>query len=204
MLRNEADIEAKIEKDGERKAHIYNGYRPHFELMKGKFTSGQLSFDQECIKENESAIARVKFIFPEGYPNCLWIGKKVPISEGEMRVGYATIIKTYNEVLDCKSKKIAILDGRDFSDIYGFYGEIQKHLTKNLGWKIGNNLDALNDILRGGFGFHECDESIRVLWLYSDKSKQDLGEDIFNRIVQVFKEHENKENELILRQELFE
>lgn len=77
-------------------------------------------------------------------------------------------------------------------------------MTKNLDGKIGNNLYALNDILRGGFGFHEYDEPIRVLWLYSDKSKQDLGEDIFNRIVQVFEENENKEMKLILRGELFE
>lgn len=202
MLRQAADVEAIIEKDGERKVHIYNGYRPYFELMKGQFTSGQLSFDQECIKENESAIARVKFIFPEGYPNCLWIGRKVPISEGKIAVGYATIIKIYNEVLDCNSKKVAILDGRDFSDLYGFYGEVQKHLTKNFDRTIGNNLDDLNDILRGGF--HEYDEPIRVLWLYSDKSKQDLGEDIFNRIVQVFEENETKEMKLILRGELFE
>ena len=45
-----------------------------------------------------------------------------------------------------------ILDGNAFSDMEGFYCEIDRLLTKDLTWKTGHNLHAFNDILRGGFG----------------------------------------------------
>ena len=37
----------------------------------------------------------------------------------------------------------------------GFYDEVEQVFTCGLDWKIGRNLDAFNDILRGGFGRHE-------------------------------------------------
>jgi hypothetical protein len=49
------------------------------------------------------------------------------------------------------------------------------HFTKDPGWKIGRNLDAFNDMLRGGFGVHEYEEPIQLIWLHSDKSRKDLG-----------------------------
>ena len=48
-------------------------------------------------------------------------------------------------------------------------------MTKNLDWKIGRNLDAFNDVLRGGFGAFEYEEPIAIVWEHSDKSKSDLG-----------------------------
>ena len=50
--------------------------------------------------------------------------------------------------------KTFILDGNNFTDMEGFYNEINKLLTKNLHWKTGHNLNAFNDLLRGGFGVH--------------------------------------------------
>ncbi|MBO4749222.1 MAG: barstar family protein, partial [Lachnospiraceae bacterium] len=50
-------------------------------------------------------------------------------------------------------KEITI-DGNRFSDIEGFYTEIDRLLTRDLDWKTGHNLNAFNDLLRGGFGFH--------------------------------------------------
>ena len=46
--------------------------------------------------------------------------------------------------------KTFLLDGNNFSDMEGFYDEIDKLLTKNLQWKTGHNLNAFNDLLRGG------------------------------------------------------
>lgn len=43
-----------------------------------------------------------------------------------------------------------ILDGNTFHDKEGFYCEIDKLLTKGLEWKNGHNLNAYNDMLRGG------------------------------------------------------
>ena len=38
--------------------------------------------------------------------------------------------------------KTFLLDGNNFSDMEGFYDEIDKLLTKNLQWKTGHNLNA--------------------------------------------------------------
>lgn len=67
------------------------------------------------------------------------------------------------------------IDGNKFSNLNEFYDEIELKLTNGLGWKIGRNLDALNDVLDGGFGVHEINENIELIWLNSGKSKLDLG-----------------------------
>jgi len=67
------------------------------------------------------------------------------------------------------------LDGNDFSILLSFYSEVGKVFTKDLGWEIGRNLDAFNDVLRGGFGVYDCEEPIQLIWLHSDKSRMDLG-----------------------------
>ena len=74
--------------------------------------------------------------------------------------------------------KTFLLDGNNFSDLEGFYDEIDKLLTKNLQWKTGHNLNAFNDLLRGGFGVHEYGESITIRWTNYDKSKKELGDEI--------------------------
>ena len=52
--------------------------------------------------------------------------------------------------------KTLLLDGNDFSTLLSFYSAVEKVFTKDLGWKIGRNLDAFNDVLRGGFGIGAC------------------------------------------------
>ena len=71
--------------------------------------------------------------------------------------------------------KEIIIDGSKFSDVAGFYDEIERQLTHELDWRIGRNLNALNDVLRGGFGVHQYGEPIALTWLHSNKSKADLG-----------------------------
>lgn len=71
--------------------------------------------------------------------------------------------------------KIFILDGNSFSDMDGFYCEIEKLLTKNLQWKTGHNLDSFNDLLCGGFHVHGYNEPITIRWINFEKSKKDLG-----------------------------
>ena len=81
--------------------------------------------------------------------------------------------------------KTFILDGNRFDSMEGFYCEIDRLLTKDLTWKTGHNLNAYNDLLRGGFGVHEYGEPIIIQWLNYEKSKRDLGEAQFWRIVEV-------------------
>lgn len=68
-----------------------------------------------------------------------------------------------------------IIDGSKFSNLEEFYDEMERILTKNLTWRVGRNLDAFNDLLRGGFGVHEYGEALAIKWLHADKSRCDLG-----------------------------
>ena len=74
--------------------------------------------------------------------------------------------------------KTFILDGNNFSNMEGFYHEIDKLLTKNLQWKTGHNLNAFNDLLCGGFNVHEYNEPITIRWINYGKSKKDLGDEM--------------------------
>lgn len=72
--------------------------------------------------------------------------------------------KLWKNLLFIRRKHIIkefILDGNNFNDIDGFYNEIDRLLTKDLTWKTGHNLDAFNDLLRGGFSvFDETVKSV--------------------------------------------
>ena len=52
-------------------------------------------------------------------------------------------------------REVFTIDGRRFSNMAGFYDEVERVLTFGLDRKIGRNLNAFNDILRGGFWRHE-------------------------------------------------
>jgi RNAse (barnase) inhibitor barstar len=67
------------------------------------------------------------------------------------------------------------IDGNNFSNLAEFYDEIELKLTSGLNWKIGRNLNAFDDVLDGGFGVHELNENLELIWLNSEKSKSDLG-----------------------------
>jgi RNAse (barnase) inhibitor barstar len=70
------------------------------------------------------------------------------------------------------SKKIYTLDGNNFSTLEGFYDEITNVIiAPDVYW--GRNLDAFNDILRGGFG--TPDEGFILVWKHAYKSRKDLG-----------------------------
>ena len=75
------------------------------------------------------------------------------------------------------NQKTILLDANRFSTLASFYQEVENTCTKNLGWSIGRNLDAFNDVLRGGFGVHDYEEPVQLIWLNSDKSRKDLGWD---------------------------
>jgi RNAse (barnase) inhibitor barstar len=68
-----------------------------------------------------------------------------------------------------------VLDGNQFHDLPSFYDEVERTMTKDLGWDFGRNLDAFNDVLRGGFGVYDYEEPVRLIWRHSYKSRADLG-----------------------------
>ena len=67
-----------------------------------------------------------------------------------------------------------VIDGSRFSDIGGFYDEMEHILTKDLSWRTGRNMDAFHDLLRGGFGVFEYGESVDFFWIHSEKSSASM------------------------------
>ena len=63
------------------------------------------------------------------------------------------------------------IDGTNFSTLEGFYDEISQSVIPGAAW--GRNLDAFNDILRGGFGTPANGFTLR--WKNHDISRHSLG-----------------------------
>lgn len=84
-----------------------------------------------------------------------------------------------------------VINGAKFSTEKGFYKEVERKLTLGLDYNIGRNLNAFNDVLRGGFGAFECDEKIILRWKNLNKSRERLNERLMNRILEILNNHEN-------------
>jgi RNAse (barnase) inhibitor barstar len=69
------------------------------------------------------------------------------------------------------AKAVYEIDGRDFSTLEEFYEVVSRVLIPGATW--GRNLDAFNDILRGGFGTAEGGFVLR--WKNSAVSRERLG-----------------------------
>jgi RNAse (barnase) inhibitor barstar len=69
------------------------------------------------------------------------------------------------------SKVALTIDGERFSTLDEFYEEVSRKLIPGAEW--GRNLDAFNDILRGGFGTPE--EGFVLVWRRSALSRERLG-----------------------------
>ncbi|SRR6266545_188096 len=68
---------------------------------------------------------------------------------------------------------LLIIDGARFNDLEGFYDEVSQRLVPGAAW--GRNLDAFNDILRGGFGTPVGEWILR--WQNANLSRERLGYD---------------------------
>jgi RNAse (barnase) inhibitor barstar len=68
-------------------------------------------------------------------------------------------------------KAVYEIDGRDFATLEEFYGVVSRVLIPGAKW--GHNLDAFNDILRGGFGTPEG--GFILLWKNSAVSRRAAG-----------------------------
>ncbi|RYE19280.1 MAG: hypothetical protein EOP45_12880 [Sphingobacteriaceae bacterium] len=56
-------------------------------------------------------------------------------------------------------QKRLVIEGDRIFDIPSFYAEINRVLMLDEDWQIGHSLDALNDLLYGGFGEIKQNES---------------------------------------------
>ncbi|NDV79524.1 barstar family protein [Dysgonomonas sp. 511] len=71
--------------------------------------------------------------------------------------------------------KTIVIDGSKIHDIPTFYEEINRVFMANTDWKLGQSLDALNDMFYGGYGEIKGDETIRLIWTDFEKNREDLG-----------------------------
>lgn len=78
-----------------------------------------------------------------------------------------------------------LIDGANFQDMDGFYLEMGRLLSGDSSFEPGHNLDALSDLLGGGFGVLTPGEPLTVRWSHFTKSQQDLGEENVRRIIDV-------------------
>ena len=90
-------------------------------------------------------------------------------------------------------KQTITIDGNNVSDLETFYDEIDNVLTKNLDWQTGHNLDAFNDLLRGGFGVYEYEEPIKLVWTNFSNNKVALGQELTDKLVEIIKYHDHIE-----------
>ena len=95
----EQDVEALFRFIDFRKNNVYQGYRPAHMVKEGYLTTGVHSYYNLDNDLNELR-GTITFISPEDYPACLWIGKEIGMYEGSKLIGYATILKIFNPILE--------------------------------------------------------------------------------------------------------
>lgn len=93
------------------------------------------------------------------------------------------------------NKQTIIINGDDFSDLESFYNEIDRVLTKDLDWETGHNLDAFNDLLRGGFGVYEYEEPVKIIWTNYSESIKRLGYELTDSLLEIIADHQHIEFE---------
>lgn len=56
------------------------------------------------------------------------------------------------------------IDGRRVEDIASFYAEVNRVFMSGEDWRLGESLDALDDLLYGGYGTLHGHDQARVVW----------------------------------------
>jgi RNAse (barnase) inhibitor barstar len=88
-------------------------------------------------------------------------------------------------------KPVIEIDGAKFRTLNGFYDEVERKLL-GPGVRWGRNLDAFNDVLRGGFGTPDAGFVLR--WRRSALSRKRLGvrrggQQLFDTLVEIIRLH---------------
>lgn len=69
------------------------------------------------------------------------------------------------------------IDGSAITDIASFYVQINRLLMAGECWTLGESLDALNDVLYGGYGAIGGREPVRIVWKDMAATRAALGRD---------------------------
>ena len=71
--------------------------------------------------------------------------------------------------------KTLTLEGARILDIASFYAEVNRVFMAGEDWKLGESLDALDNLLRGGYGAIRGREPVRLVWKDMASSRSALG-----------------------------
>lgn len=71
--------------------------------------------------------------------------------------------------------KTLTINGGSITSIPSFFVEMNRVLMAGQSWTLGESLDALNDVLYGGFGTIVGDEPVTLVWRDMDASRSALG-----------------------------
>lgn len=74
-------------------------------------------------------------------------------------------------------KKKIYINGSNIHDKKSLYQEINRLFMANEDWKIGESLDALNDLFYGGFGLIDGNEPVELTWTNFNHNKELFGFD---------------------------
>ncbi len=73
--------------------------------------------------------------------------------------------------------KTLTIRGENIADIPTFYAEINRVFMAGEDWQLANSLDALDDLLYGGYGAITGREPVRIVWQDMAQSRVALGID---------------------------
>ncbi|MCR4746611.1 MAG: barstar family protein [Lachnospiraceae bacterium] len=192
------DITARWKQNQEYSKNIFSGIRSIFQIMDNCMTSGIMEGDDQELQTTDTV--RIKFASPKYYPNSLYPGKDIDVFDGSKRIGTITVEEIVNPVLDRDREKWILIDGREINTTDDFLDLMHQKLTRGSNDYIGRNFNGFNDLLWGGFGFHEYEEPLNFVWIFSEISKEKLGAD-FDIIVEIMTEHESGKIKLELYKE---
>lgn len=71
---------------------------------------------------------------------------------------------------------VLVLQGSAVNDIPSFYAEINRVFMAGEDWQLGHSLDALDDMLYGGYGVLAGHEGATLIWRDIEHSRNALGE----------------------------
>ena len=90
--------------------------------------------------------------------------------------------------------KSLLLDGTRIHDIPSFYDEVNRVFMAGVDWTLGPSLDALDDMLYGGYGALDGDAPVTLVWTAFEKNRQDLGVETTRRFLQAKLAHPERFN----------
>jgi RNAse (barnase) inhibitor barstar len=73
------------------------------------------------------------------------------------------------------ARSVLTVHGTAVHDIPSFYDEINRVFMTGVDWQLGHSLDALDDMLYGGYGALDGDAPVTLVWTDFERSRRALG-----------------------------